>query len=99
MIIVYVCTTFSIVEQETRFETCIARNYVNGVYSFHVQIICAIFNTYKLYVNEYTPFTSLSSIPDYNRVFISTTLNVGQTYTNNNISTVCEIKSLFASSN
>jgi hypothetical protein len=46
MILIYVCLTFSVVELKARLETSIERNVVYGVYSFHVQLICAIFGTY-----------------------------------------------------
>jgi hypothetical protein len=48
MIFVYDCWTFRVTELKTRFETGRARNEVNGVYSFHLQIICAKYSTYKL---------------------------------------------------
>jgi hypothetical protein len=36
MIFVYVCSTCSVVELKTRFQTCKARNDVNGVSLFHL---------------------------------------------------------------
>jgi hypothetical protein len=39
MIFVNVCSTWSMVELETRFETWIIRNYVNGVCLFHLSIL------------------------------------------------------------
>jgi hypothetical protein len=41
IIFLYVCSTFSVGELKKRFETWIARNKVNGVHLFHLQLICA----------------------------------------------------------
>jgi hypothetical protein len=39
MIFVYICSTCSVVELKTRFETCITRNDVNGVNLFHLSYL------------------------------------------------------------
>jgi hypothetical protein len=42
MILVYVCSTSSVVELKTLFETWIARNDVNGVYWFHLSYLITV---------------------------------------------------------
>jgi hypothetical protein len=48
MIFVYISSTFGVVELKTRFESSISRNEINGGYSFHLELICVTFSTYKL---------------------------------------------------
>jgi hypothetical protein len=57
MIFLYVCSTFSVVELKNAIGSWILRYEVNGVYSSHLQIICAKYSTYKLYVKRmYTTY-------------------------------------------
>jgi hypothetical protein len=82
LVLVYVWSTFRVVELKTRFESWLARNEVK---------VCIHF-TYNLYVlnighisctwNESTPFTSFLATQVSNCVLSSTKLIVNQTCTN-----------------
>jgi hypothetical protein len=74
MIFLYVCLTLSVIELETRLETWIGRNEINGVYPFHLQIVCVNIKLINCTWNEYTPLSTFLAIHVSNRVFNLTSL-------------------------
>jgi hypothetical protein len=67
---VYICSTFSVVERKTRFETGIAKNEINGAHSFHLQLICAKYTTCNLYVKQIYTIYSILAIHVSNAFFV-----------------------------